>query len=408
MATADPSAIWVLQAWFLVSSPLFWKTEQTQAFLNGVATEDLILLDLWAEVDPIWDDDLFLGKQFVWNMLHNYGGRSGMYATLPRVATGPITALQNGSANIVGTGFTPEAIETNPVAYDLMGEMRWRTTAPDLDLWVQSYAIRRYGIEIPELITAWSLLQNSVYNCERRQAGTSGSIVAARPDLVIPVVGCCAVTPLYWDPVDVCEAWTLMTQVANQLRDHPTFTYDLTTVTAQVLSTLMLGYHRSLVASFHEDTSITFEKAASKIESLIQDMDEILATQEKLLLGTWLEDAKQWAQTDDEWTNYQYNARLQITLWGPPLTHLNDYAYKLWSGLVSDFYLPRWDTFIGSLRDYIGHHEDWNLTAYRHEVSAVEEAWTLNTDDSNYPSTAQGNSVDVALSLYEKYKSECQ
>lgn len=127
MAIADPKAIWVLQGWFLTQSPDFWQPTQAEAFLTAgmlhwlvelnetVNINNLIVLDLRAEVDPIWEQNLLYGRKFIWNMLHNYGGRPGLYATLPRVATGPPNALYNGSANIVGTGFTPEGLGTVPI-----------------------------------------------------------------------------------------------------------------------------------------------------------------------------------------------------------------------------------------------------------------------------------------------------
>jgi alpha-N-acetylglucosaminidase len=51
-----------------------------------------------------------------------------------------------------GIGLTPEAIETNPVAYDLMMENTWRGTTgvKNLTAWVQRYVGRRYGGPIPE------------------------------------------------------------------------------------------------------------------------------------------------------------------------------------------------------------------------------------------------------------------
>ena len=49
-------------------------------------------------------------------------------------------------------------------------------------------------------------------------------------------------------------------------------------------------------------------------------------------------------------------ARRIITLWGHPASPndhldsgLSQYSYRLWSGLVRDFYRPRWDTFITSV-----------------------------------------------------------
>ena len=51
---------------------------------------------------------------------------------------------------------------------------------------------------------------------------------------------------------------------------------------------------------------------------LLEDMETLLATNENFLLGNWLKAAKSipGASSDDQ-KLYQYNARNQITLWGP-------------------------------------------------------------------------------------------
>ena len=69
---------------------------------------------------------------------------------------------------VVGIGLTPEAIETSPVAYDLMMENTWRAGSggqlADLDSWIQGYAARRYsGTLSPAVGEAWSILQRTVY-----------------------------------------------------------------------------------------------------------------------------------------------------------------------------------------------------------------------------------------------------
>ena len=47
------------------------------------------------------------------------------------------------------------------------------------------------------------------------------------------------------------------------------------------------------------------------------DVDKLLATDEHFLLGVWLENAKNMSTNDQERRLYEYNARNQITLWGP-------------------------------------------------------------------------------------------
>lgn len=119
--------------------------------------------------------------------------------------------------------------------------MRWRWTSPDLDEWVGDYAVRRYGLDKPNIRKAWELLQHSVYNCTTNQNGASGSIVAGRPDLEISSVGH-ATTAIYWNSSVVCKAWDLLMTNADALRDVETFKYDITDVTNQVVVCVLISY----------------------------------------------------------------------------------------------------------------------------------------------------------------------
>ena len=58
---------------------------------------------------------------------------------------------------------------------------------------------------------------------------------------------------------------------------------------------------------------------------LLKDLDIILQTNKNFMLGPWLESAKNLATTFDEKVNYEFNARNQITLWGPD-GQILDYA----------------------------------------------------------------------------------
>ena len=81
----------------------------------------MIILDLNSEVGPIWSKtESYFGKPFIWCLLHNYGGTRGIYGDLETIATGPVQAKQANGSTMIGTGMTPEAIEHNPVVYDLM------------------------------------------------------------------------------------------------------------------------------------------------------------------------------------------------------------------------------------------------------------------------------------------------
>ena len=58
---------------------------------------------------------------------------------------------------------------------------------------------------------------------------------------------------------------------------------------------------------------------------LLRDLEDVLSTNKYFLLGPWLESAKALAANDVEAKLYEFNARNQITLWGPE-GEILDYA----------------------------------------------------------------------------------
>ena len=81
-------------------------------------------------------------------------------------------------------------------------------------------------------------------------------------------------------------------------------------------------------------------------------MDEVLSGSEYYLLGRWTEQAKALANNADDFTKmlFELNAKSLITTWGSynqcEKGGLRDYSNRQWSGLVADFYKPRWERWI--------------------------------------------------------------
>ena len=55
-----------------------------------------------------------------WFVVQNYGGRRGLYGMLDVIASQPVLARASEGNTMVATGMTPEAIEQNPIMYQLM------------------------------------------------------------------------------------------------------------------------------------------------------------------------------------------------------------------------------------------------------------------------------------------------
>ena len=65
-------------------------------------------------------------------------------------------------------------------------------------------------------------------------------------------------------------------------------------------------------------------------------MEMVLASDRRFLLGNWVGDALQFAQSEEEIHFYNVNAKLQISVWGTNYTlGLFDYASKFWSGIMT-------------------------------------------------------------------------
>src|SRR5206468_1891523 len=123
-------------------------------------------LDLAAEIEPVWKrTSAFYGKPWIWNMLNNFGGNVNLFGRFDGVASGPASALaDNTSGKLWGIGLTMEAIEQNPVMYELMMQHTWQTNPVDPDEWLSKYILNRYQSTSDSLFKAWQVLRHTVYN----------------------------------------------------------------------------------------------------------------------------------------------------------------------------------------------------------------------------------------------------
>lgn len=102
MRAADPEAVWVMQGWLFHSS--FWTPDAIAAYLSGVPRGALLVLDLNANVEPVWPQLVANGVPFVWSLLHNYGGRRALYGNLPAIASLPGKDWARAEGWMVGGG----------------------------------------------------------------------------------------------------------------------------------------------------------------------------------------------------------------------------------------------------------------------------------------------------------------
>jgi alpha-N-acetylglucosaminidase len=392
MAMTDPQAVWLLQGWTFMNQGHFWKQDRIQAFLDAVPDEGLQVLDLFCENRPVWNTTQgFHGKPWVWNFVYNFGNNTLISGSGPLVRFNDLAAARRDplGRNLRGVGLMMEGFSHNPLLYDLMFELAWREDV-DLAAWVNDFTRFRYGQPNADAQAAWKALRTSAYTINRNTQ-SKASLTS------FPAVGRIGTRH---PEAALAKAWRCLLQASPELGGLETFRHDLVNVARQMLSSRSGDSCGRAMSAAEAGDAAGHRRAAAEFLELIRDLDELLATSDRFLLGRWLEDAKRWGATDGERAKMEWNARRVLTLWGQG-TRLRDYAWKEWSGLLTGFYAKRWEIFFRRRQEALDAGTPFDQASCHREILQFENDWAAARD--TYPAAAKGDSVAVARRLYEKY-----
>mmetsp|Transcript_15996 Transcript_15996/g.25573 ORF Transcript_15996/g.25573 Transcript_15996/m.25573 type:complete len:133 (-) Transcript_15996:103-501(-) len=119
------------------------------------------------------------------------------------------------------------------------------------------------------------------------------------------------------------------------------------------------------------------------------------------MLGRWLKWAQSWGTSAEEKKWLNFNARNQLTLWGPT-GQIKDYATKAWGGLTRAYFKPRWTMLLDEVLAALNAGESFNQSAYNSKVlHEVEIPWQNATD--TFPSEPEEDALHVSEILHAKY-----
>ncbi|WP_153795803.1 alpha-N-acetylglucosaminidase [Foetidibacter luteolus] len=404
MHEADTAAVWVMQGWLFYSDRKFWNEPQTEALLKAVPDDKMIILDLATEIEPVWKrTDAFYGKPWIWNMIHNFGGNTNLFGRMETVANEPAKALHDPkSGKLKGIGLTMEGIEQNPVMYELMTQHIWQDTVIKIDEWLPRYVRNRYGVENKDALAAWETLRKTAYAVPGEKYIRDGaeSVIQARP--TFDSMTRWAKTRLNYKATDLLPAWDALVKAADACHGSSGFLYDLVDVTRQVLADYALPVQQHIAAAYLRKDLAGFKKYCSLFTDLINDLDKLLATQKDFLLGPWVETARAWGNNAKEKALYEMNAKDLITLWGYSDCPLHEYSCRQWSGLLKDFYKPRWELFFEAAQKALVKGVELDVAAFDREISSWEWKW-VNSRKS-YPVKPSGEPGITVKQIYTKYR----
>ncbi len=391
MLKANAEAVWVLQS---------WGTNPSVDLLKGLNPEHALVVELCAEYWHRWQDQGgYEGIPWAWSNISNWGGNLGLHGRLEAIAGQPLAALTDKRAGktLVGIGFTPEGIGTNPVVPALWSDMIWTRKPVLLEDWIEQYAIYRYGCERASLKKAWRGFLHTVYGSYPGSRRPSESVFCAEPSLEVKTVSAWSQCRIYYHPDRFADACRDFLTDAVVMRDNVNYQYDAVDMVRQYLADLGRQTYASIQLAWQQKDRVAFEKAVSRFLQLIRDQDELLLTHPAFSLSTWLDEARRAGGDVGIQNQYEYYHRLLITSWDKRKGSLNDYAHREMGGLLGGYYYKRWELYFNYLLQLWDNPEMPAPVLY-----GVTQTW-LYEDIKSGIVRNPGNPVDVAVNMFNKY-----
>ena len=400
MKAANPKAVWVAQSWGACPFP---------GMINDLKRGDMLVLDLYSENCPQWGDpssecarkERFMGHDWAFCMLLNFGANVGLFGKIQHVVAEYYKARESQFATTMkGVGLTMEGIENNPVMYELVSELPWRSDKFEWQGWLNDYVEARYGnTHNAKLHEAWMLLARSIYGApgELNQQGCHESIICARPSLDAYQVSTWSGMKPYYNPDDVIRAARLMVEASHEVQANDNFRYDLIDITRQAIAEQARYVYKEVQAAYKAKDREMYAHATKKFLDITLQQDHMLSSMPDFMVGHRIAQARSLGTTPAESDQYEWNARVQITTWGNRSAAerggLRDYAHKEWNGIIKDVYYQRWKQYF----DALGKTFD-GQPMRQFDFYAMDEKWTLLHNE--YPSEAQGDAVAYAREAF--------
>lgn len=400
MIDADPDAVICMQSWSI-----------RKPIATSISKDRLLVLDIgsrYAGAENFWD------YPFVAGIIHNFGGRTRQFGNIAGMANNPFTAAQKKAPNCVGMGLFPEAIDNNPVYFGLALDMIWRDTGVNVDEWLGEYATRRYGAESASAKEAWQSFKKTIYS-----PGTGGasSILCARPALNVKMSDPNWGFASPYDCNALVDGWKQLLADGDKLKASDAYLYDVADVGRQILSDYAMSVHGDFMQAYTDKNPEKMAEASKKFIDIELAADKLVGTRPELSFERWQEDALKWATNDEEKKLYAFNATCLVTQWGADGdSRIFEYSWREWSGLLRDYYAPRWKQFhdflIAQVKEKQPYSEDGLPQVYGRPALRSNEFfnkladWELNWihSDKQYAPFQRGDTVRIARDVLAQFE----
>ena len=201
--------------------------------------------------------------------------------------------------------------------------------------------------------------------------------------------------------------------------DMEGYRFDVVDIGRQTLSNLAQDLHQEVRLAFEKKDLAAFDQAAANFIELLTDIDRLCETRGEYRFGDWLQSARRWGKTQEETALFDKDATMLVSLWGPEKApEIFDYSWREWSGLIREYYIPRWSKFHAFLRaklekgepysegglPQVYGRESWRAGGFYNELAAWEEQWIATPKQWKKLAVGNGDELKVATELQKKWE----
>ncbi len=358
--SGNNDAVWVTQGWEFVYGSGKWTNGSTsdakyKALTAGVPQGKFMSLYMSPEYgNGKWSSyDNFDGDDWVYTMLPNMGGKNFWTGNLQNYATTwPKSMANSGAAsNCTGWGMTMEGIEYNEMLYELIADMGWTepSTGKDLNNWVLEYGNARYGSDkySQKFKNLHTTMRNTVYTSyiDHANFGWQGNNksggyynagnIGTTNDAFFEGF------EAFFGDENIGELRT----IAEGSGLDETMRADLIEFSAFYAAARVEKICKRITTANNTGNKTLANELITELDKVMTDMDYILTGHPIYDEAKWEAKARALAGSDvDTQKKYVKNARRIVTTWyGNHQSHeaVNDYASRIYAGIIRDYYLPR-------------------------------------------------------------------
>ena len=386
VASIDPDAHWLQMGWMFYNDRRHWTPERVKAYLQAIPQGKVTILDYYTENIPVWEQtESFYGQPFIFCYLGNFGGNTRLSGPFRKESERITRGLGAGAS---GIGCTLEGFGINRWFFEYVMDRAWESPRTDND-WLLSLDRRRGA---PEGFS--KEMADSIY---LRGSFSEGPLICGRP---------CqegyhhwtVIHPTPYDNATLVRKWKWL--LDNPAPGH-SWAADAVTLGTQALGNHFATLRDGFTAAVRGKDRDQAAWLASEMQDLLADADTLAACLPEFRLDTWLDAAESWGADPEEKAFYRHNAWHLVTTWGDsPI--LNDYASRLWSGLIGQYYAPRWTLFLEETLSSMDDGIPFSQEAFDRKCSALEQQKVLEAPQVSCPPPAKDVSA-LCKDLYHKW-----